>query len=246
MATHSSTLAWRIPTDRGTWWGTIHGVAKSQIWLKRLSTYTWAKLNATWIAHSYYWQSYGMSLGRKLSLKLNVTAHHSVSWSCFSGFKSLIESIRGSQLGSCAHSITVPQTFIKWENDYSSKEEISSVQFSRSVMSDSSWPHELQHARPPCPSPTPRVHPNPWPLSQWCHPTTSSSVIPFSSCPQSFPESGSFQMSQFFTSGGKVLEFKPAHKWSNDFQQRTKVIQWGKNNFATNGARIIEYSYVRM
>ena len=122
----------------------------------------------------------------------------------------------------------------------------SSVQFSRSIMYNSLQTHEPQHTRPPCPSPTPRVHPNPWPLSQWCHPTTSSSVIPFSSCPQSFPESGSFQMSQFFASGGKVLEFKPAHKWSNDFQQRTKVIQWGKNNFATNGARIIEYSYVRM
>ena len=78
-----------------------------------------------------------------------------------------------------------------------------SVQFSRSVMSDSLRPHVPLHARPPCPSPTPRVYPNPCPLSQWCHPTLSSSVIPFSSCPQSFPASGSFQMSQFFTSGGQ-------------------------------------------
>ena len=70
-------------------------------------------------------------------------------------------------------------------------------------MSNSLRPHELQHARPPCPSPTPRVHPNSCPLSQWCHPTISSSVVPFSSCPQSFPASGSFQMSQFFTSGGQ-------------------------------------------
>ena len=62
-----------------------------------------------------------------------------------------------------------------------------------------------QHARPPCPSPTPGVHPNPCPLSRWCHPTISSSVIPFSSCPQSFPASGSFQMSQFFTSGGHSI-----------------------------------------
>ena len=61
------------------------------------------------------------------------------------------------------------------------------VQFSRSVMSDSLWPHESQHARPPCPSPTPRVHPNSRPLSRWCHPTISSSVVSFSSCPQSFP-----------------------------------------------------------
>ena len=80
-----------------------------------------------------------------------------------------------------------------------------SVQFSRSVMSDSLRPHELQHTRPPCPSPTPGIHPNPCPLSQWCHPTISSSVVPFSSCPQSFPASGSFQMSQLFASGGQSI-----------------------------------------
>ena len=66
-------------------------------------------------------------------------------------------------------------------------------------------PHEPQHARPPCPSPAPRVHPNPCPSSRWCHPTISSSVIPFSSCPQSFPTSGSFQMSQLFTSNGQSI-----------------------------------------
>ena len=77
------------------------------------------------------------------------------------------------------------------------------VQFSQSVVSNSLRPHELQHARPPCPSPTPRVYPNSCPLSQWCHPIISSSVIPFSSCPQSFPTSGSFQMSQLFASGGQ-------------------------------------------
>ena len=77
-------------------------------------------------------------------------------------------------------------------------------QFSRSVVSDSLWPHELQHARPPCPSPTPRVHSNPCPLSRWCHPTISSSVVPFS-CPQSFPASGSFQISQLFASGGQSI-----------------------------------------
>ena len=79
-------------------------------------------------------------------------------------------------------------------------------QFGHSVVSDSLWPHELQHARPPCASPTPRVHPNPCPLSRWCYPTISSSVDPFSSCPQSFPVSGSFQMSQLFTSGGQSIE----------------------------------------
>ena len=77
--------------------------------------------------------------------------------------------------------------------------------FSHSVMSDSLWPHEPQHARPPCPSPTARVYANPCPLSQWCHPTISSSVVPFSFCPLSFPESGSFQMSQLFTSGGQTI-----------------------------------------
>ena len=81
----------------------------------------------------------------------------------------------------------------------------SSVQFSCSAMSDSLWPHELQHTRPPCPSPTPRVYPNSCPLSRWCHPTISSSVVPFSSCLQSFPASGSFQMSQLFTSGGQRI-----------------------------------------
>ena len=82
-----------------------------------------------------------------------------------------------------------------------------SVQFSCSVMSDSLQPHEPQHARPPCPSPTPGVHPNPCPLSQWCHPTISSSVVPFSSCPQSFPASGSFQMSQLFEWGDQSFSF---------------------------------------
>ena len=80
-----------------------------------------------------------------------------------------------------------------------------SVQFSHSVVSDSLQPHEPQHVRPPCPSPTPRVYPNSCPLSQWYHPTISSSVVPLSSCPQSFPELGSFQMSQFFTSCGQNI-----------------------------------------
>ena len=72
-------------------------------------------------------------------------------------------------------------------------------------MSDSLWPHEPQHSRPPCPSPTPRVHPNPCPLNWWCHPTISSSVIPFSSCPQSFSASGSFPMGWLFASSGQSI-----------------------------------------
>ena len=82
------------------------------------------------------------------------------------------------------------------------KLQFSSVQFSHSVMSDSLRSHEPQHVRPPCPSPTPRVYPNSCPLSWWCHPTISSSVVCFSSCPQSFPASGSFQMSQLFSGLG--------------------------------------------
>ena len=77
--------------------------------------------------------------------------------------------------------------------------ETSSVQFSCSIVSDSLRPHESQHARPPCPSPTPRVHSNSCPSSRWCHPAISSSVVPYSSCPQSLPASESFPMSQLFT-----------------------------------------------
>ena len=80
-----------------------------------------------------------------------------------------------------------------------------SVQFSHSVESNSLRLHESQHARPPCPSPTPGVYSNSWPLSRWCHPAISSSVIPFSSHLQSFPASGSFPMSWFFASGGQSI-----------------------------------------
>ena len=79
------------------------------------------------------------------------------------------------------------------------------VQFSRSVVSDSLWSHELKHARAPCPSPTPRVHSNSGPSSRWCHAAISSSVVPFSSCSQSLPASGSFPMSQLFAWGGRSI-----------------------------------------
>ena len=78
-----------------------------------------------------------------------------------------------------------------------------SVQFNRSVVSDSLWPHESQHARFPCPSPTPRIYSNSCPSSQWCHPAISSSVVPFPSCPQSLPAPRLFPMSQLFTWGGQ-------------------------------------------
>ena len=79
------------------------------------------------------------------------------------------------------------------------------LQFSHSVVSDSLWPHGLQHAKSPCPSPTPRAYSNSCPSSQWCHPTISSSAVCFSSCPQSFPPSGSFQMTHLFTSSGQSI-----------------------------------------
>ena len=89
----------------------------------------------------------------------------------------------------------------RWTNYF----DYCSVQFSRSVVSDSLWPHESQHARPPCPSSTPRVYSNSCPSSRWCHPAISSSVVPFSSCPHSLPASGSFPMSQLFAWDGQSI-----------------------------------------
>ena len=101
----------------------------------------------------------------------------------------------------------------------------SSVQFDHSVMSDSLLPHGLQHARPPCPSPTPRVYSNLCPSSQWCHPTISSSVVPFSSYLQSSPASGSFQISHFFASGGQSIKVESigAKVFSNIEVDKTKI-----------------------
>ena len=86
---------------------------------------------------------------------------------------------------------------------YAFKKKVYLVQFTRSVVCDSLWPHESQHTRPPCPSPIPRVHSDSCPSSQWCHPAISSSVVPFPSCPQSLPVSESFPVSQLFTWGGQ-------------------------------------------
>ena len=97
---------------------------------------------------------------------------------------------------------------------------LSSVQFSRSVVSNSLWPHELQHARPPCPSPTPRVHPNPCPSNRWCHPIISSSVVPFSSCPQ--PHQGLFQWVSSWYQVAKVLELQLQHQ-SSQWTPRTDL-----------------------
>ena len=102
----------------------------------------------------------------------------------------------------------------------------SSVQFSRSVVSNSLQPHESQHTRPPCPSPTPRVHPNSCPSSQWCHPAISSSVVPFSSCPNPSQHQGLFQWVNSSHKVAKVLEFQPQHQ-SFQWTPRTGLLQNG-------------------
>ena len=104
--------------------------------------------------------------------------------------------------------------------------QFSSVHFSHSVESDSLWPHESQHARPPCPSPTPRVHSNSCPSSCWCHPAISSSFIPFSSCPQSFPASGSFPLSQLFAWGGQSIEVSASASVLPMNNQDWSILEW--------------------
>ena len=109
---------------------------------------------------------------------------------------------------------------------------LSSVQFSCSVVSDSLWPHELQHARPPCPSPTPGAYPKSCPLSWWCHPTISSSVIPFASFPQSFPASCLFKWVSSSHKVAKVLEFQLQHQ-SFQWTPRTDLLLMDWLDFLT-------------
>ena len=101
-----------------------------------------------------------------------------------------------------------------------------SVQFSRSVVSDSLQPHESQHARPPCPSPSPRIHSDSCPLSRWCHPAISSSVVPFPSCPQSLPTSESFPMSQLFTWGGQSTGVSALASFLPKNTQGSSLLEW--------------------
>ena len=119
----------------------------------------------------------------------------------------------------------IPQT---WEPLVHLIEEMKrgSVQFSRSVVSDSLWPHESQHARPPCPSPTPGVHSDSRPSSQWCHPAISSSVVPLSSYPQSLPASESFPMSQLFTSGGQSTGVSALASFLPNNTQGWSPLEW--------------------
>ena len=109
--------------------------------------------------------------------------------------------------------------------------QLSSVQFSRaqfscSVVSDSLQPHESQHARPPCPSPTPGVHSNSRPSSRWCHPAISSSIVPFSFCPQSFPASESFSMNQLFTWGGQSTGVSALASFLPKNTQGWSLLKW--------------------
>ena len=116
---------------------------------------------------------------------------------------------------------------------------ICSVLFSHSVVSDSLRPHESQHARPPCPSPTPRGHSDSHPLSQWCHSAISSSVIPFSSCPQSLPASESFPMSQLFAWSGQSTRVSALASFLPKKSQGWSPSEWIVPGSSASGSRVI-------
>ena len=189
MATHSSILAWRIP------WTKESGRPQSMGWRR-------VRHDSAINTHTH---------------RLENTCWKRIDTTCFPVVKHVLSSIYSAGIavmvaldslgceGQCSH---VCDHFV-WclaHGQCSGNGFLVgwvSVQFSCSVMSDSLWPHESQHARPLCPSPTPRVHSDSRPLSQWCHPAISSSFVPFSSCPQSLPASESFPMSQLFAWGGQ-------------------------------------------
>ena len=147
----------------------------------------------------YHWFREQRQLSERDKHEQDLPVNQSVQPSAFESFLILL-----LNPSSCVWGTMRPN----WNRVWSRERFISSipsVQFSCSVVSASLWPHESQHSRPPCPSPTPRVYSNSCPLSWWCHPAISSSVVPFSSCPQSLPASGSFPMSQLFASGGQSI-----------------------------------------
>ena len=115
---------------------------------------------------------------------------------------------------------------IQWKSQWPRACQFSSVQFRRSVVSDSLRPHESQHARPPCPSPTPGVYSDSRPLSQWCHPAISSSVVPFSFCLQSLPASESFPMSQLFTWGSQSTGVSASASFPPKKSQGWSPLEW--------------------
>ena len=119
-----------------------------------------------------------------------------------------------------------PLNYLFWLILSELKNQFSSVHFSRSVVSNSLQPHELQHARPPCPSPTPGVHPDSCPSSWWCHPAISSSVVPFSSYPQSLPASESFPMSQLFAWSGQSTRVSASASFLPKNTQDQSPLEW--------------------
>ena len=166
--------------DRGAWWVTVHSVAKCQTRLKQLSThacvtvamFAWVNLGSRipFATETYWrWVWLGHILGEFVitqSTQSPPPPPQPGSWICWRKYK---------LLKNMWQKVTFERKTFYWR--------ISSVQFSHSVVSDSLWPHESQHARPPCPSATPGVHPTSCPSRWWCHPAISSSVVPFSSCP---------------------------------------------------------------
>ena len=172
--------------DRRPWWATVPGVTKSQTWLS-----DWTELNWTEHIPSHYLISvllFFFNFSFFIFWFLNFLWRFLICWWHYFGKNN-------------ANWIEVFWIYSKW-NIFCL---FTSVQFSCSVMSNSLQPGGLQHTRPPCPSPTPGVYRKSRPLSWWYHPTISTFIVPFSSCLKSFPASGSFQMSQYFTSGGQSI-----------------------------------------
>ena len=170
--------------DGGAWWAAVHGISKSRT---RLSDFIFT-------FHSH-------ALEKETATHSSVLAWRIPGLAEPGGLRSM-----GSHRAEHDWSdLAAASLFLIFSLYFFSQGNIYSVQFSHSVVSDSLRPQELQHDRPPCPSLTPRVHTNSCPSSQWCHPAISSSVIPFSSCPQALPASDSFPMSQLFTWGGQNI-----------------------------------------
>ena len=181
--------------DRRAWWPTVHEVAKNQMRLKWCMQ-AWTHTHT----HTHTYRDL-QHLIKRICWKVVITIFENIELSLFS-------SLLYTSSPCCLHGSLISQ--------------FSSVQFSHPVVSDSLQPHESQHARPPCPSPTPRVYSNSCPLSQWCHPAILSSVAPFS-CPQTLPASGSVPMSQLFAWGGQSTEFQLQHQ-SFQWTPRTDLL----------------------
>ena len=202
------------PVDRGAWWATVQRVPQSQTGLKQLSMHACIgegngnPLRYSWLENprdrGAWWAAiYGVSLSRtrlKQQQQLDLGTWIVPYWvASFFFFSFIFISWRLITLQYCSGFCFFNHLYFSliWRKLFF----FSSVQFSRSVVSDFLQPHEPWHARPPCPSPTPGVYPNSCPLSLWCHSAISSFLVPFSSCPQSLPASGSFPMSQLFAWG---------------------------------------------